>query len=277
MCRARNGCYPPLTPAPLSPIDPAEGGAAKMPAAGMATSRDAFFGGKVALFQPRSGYRIALDTVWLQATVPFEASSTVLDVGAGVGGCAILAANRCAHITVVALELQHALSGLARRNAVAAGLADRVMIVRGDLARPPVAPSGFDCVLTNPPYHAAGRASLPTTAVGQLARHEGTLDLKAWLQASWRLVAAKGRLTLIHRADRLAEILAAIEPLGGALTVFPLWPKAGRPAGRVLVQLRKTGKAPMRLLAGLVVHEAKGTFTPDAAAILAGERTLFLE
>jgi len=54
----------------------------------------------------------------------------------------------------------------------------------------------------------------------------------------------------------------------GAVTLFPLFPKAAEPAVRVIVQARKGSRAGMRLLPGLVLHEADGRYTAKAEAVL---------
>ena len=83
-----------------------------------------------------------------------------------------------------------------------------------------------------------------------------------------RALKPRGWLTLIHRADRIDEICAALQPGFGALTLFPLWPRTGEPARRVLVQARRGGRSPAVLAAGLVLHEADGGYTPAAQAVL---------
>ena len=84
------------------------------------------------------------------------------------------------------------------------------------------------------------------------------------------MLRAGGTLTLVHRADRLADALAALGPRAGEVVVFPLWPRAGRPAKRVLIRARRGAAAPLRLAPGLVLHGADGAFTPAAQAALRG-------
>jgi tRNA1(Val) A37 N6-methylase TrmN6 len=54
----------------------------------------------------------------------------------------------------------------------------------------------------------------------------------------------------------------------GGIAVFPLWPRAGEAAKRVLVQARQGLGTPLKLSAGLVLHEKDGVFTEAAEAIL---------
>ena len=78
-----------------------------------------------------------------------------------------------------------------------------------------------------------------------------------------------GLLTLLHRADRLADVLTSLRGPLGDLVVFPLWPGPGeRPAKRILVQGRKGSRGPLRLARGLVLHDDDGRFTAAAEAVL---------
>jgi len=84
-----------------------------------------------------------------------------------------------------------------------------------------------------------------------------------------------GTITLIHRADRLADILALLADKAGSFQVRPVHPYADEPAKRVLVRAVKTGKAPLRLLPALVLHARDGgKHTPEAEAILRGRGEL---
>jgi len=84
-------------------------------------------------------------------------------------------------------------------------------------------------------------------------------------------------VTLIHRAEYLGLLLDALKDRFGALAVYPLFPKRGVPASRVIVQGRKNSRAQMRLLPGLVLHEEGGAYTAEAEAILRHGAGLTLE
>jgi len=89
-----------------------------------------------------------------------------------------------------------------------------------------------------------------------------------------------GTITLIHRADRLADILRLLEPKAGSAQVRPIQPFADQPAKRVVVRAIKTGKAPMRLLPPLILHDRPqesgggGKHTAETEAILRGSAAL---
>lgn len=234
------------------------------------TSTDSLLGGRISLLQPTVGYRVAIDPVLLAAAVAPPPGARVLDLGCGVGAAALCLLARRPDLRLAGLELQSDLAALALRNAAANGMAERFQVVCGDAAAgvPDLPWEGFEAVLSNPPFLAAGRGGQGKTAGRTLANRESSLDLAGWVERALRWLKPRGSLTLVHRADRLAEILAALRGRAGAITVFPLWPRQGRPAKRVLVAAVKGSRAPGALLPGLVLHGPGNRFTPEAEALL---------
>ena len=259
---------------PPGTTESAEGAAAgTVPEVGAAPvteeiSEDALLGGRLRFFQPRHGYRVAIDPVLLAAATAVPGDASVLDAGTGSGAAALCLAARCTGVRVTGIEREAGLLALARRNVAANDLSARVALVAGDLLAPPAslrAPS-FDAVMTNPPFHPAAAASRPATA-SRAAAHLATVAPAVWFRACLARLRPGGELTLIHRAVALDAILAALDGRAGAVRICPLWPKAGVAARRVLVAARKGARGPLRLLPGLVLHEADGRFTPAADAI----------
>lgn len=240
-----------------------------------ALGETALLGGRLTLLQPRDGYRVAIDTVLLAAAVEARPGDAVLDIGAGVGAAALALARRLPDVRVTGLEQDAALVRLARRNAEANGLADRVRFLAGDLAQPPaeLTAQGFDHAMANPPYLEAGRGTEPPDADKAAATVERT-PLADWLRFAHRMVVERGSVTVIHRADRLDRLLAAAVPRLGALVVYPLWPgpapgqPGARPPKRILVQGRKGAETPLRIAPGMILHAASGAFTRAAEAVL---------
>lgn len=240
------------------------------PAGVPAVTTDALLDGRVTLRQPATGYRVAIDPVLLAAAVPAQAGESVLDAGCGVGAAALCLAARVDAITIDGLEVDARLVALARENAGANRFGERVSFHAGDLEQPPpaLAPRRFDHVMTNPPHLEAARTQASPRPTKARAHVEGRLDLGGWLIACLRLLRPRGGLTLIHRADRLDHILAALHGRAGAIVIMPLWPKAGRPAKRVILRAVKGAGGRAGLLPGLVLHENDGGYTPAAEAIL---------
>lgn len=231
-------------------------------------SGDRLLGGRVVLRQPTLGYRAAIDPVLLAAAVP--QADAVLDAGAGAGAAALCYAARVPAARIRGLELQADLARLAEENAAANGMGDRVAVFAGDLLDPPpgLEPGSFAEVMANPPYLPASRADPSPDPAKAAANVEGRARLADWIDFCLAMARPKGGVTLVHRADRLDEILALMAGRAGGIVVFPLWPAAGRDAKRVLLRARKGIGTPLRLAAGLVLHEAGGGYTEAALQVL---------
>lgn len=250
-----------------------------MTAAPGAFSEDTLLGGRVRLRQPVAGYRVAIDPVLLAAAVQPAAGDTVLDVGCGVGAAALCLAARADNVRITGIEAQRDLVRLANDNAMLNDVNGRVSFMTGDLMRPPprIEPGTFGHVMANPPYLERGRVTAPTDAGKAQAEIEGEADLGQWVRFTLTMVRSKGTITFIHRADRLAQLLAEFAGRAGDIAIFPLWPGPGKPARRVLVSARKGVASPLRLMPGLVLHESGGTFTAAADAVLRGGGALALD
>jgi tRNA1Val (adenine37-N6)-methyltransferase len=234
-------------------------------------SDDKFLCGRLRLLQPLKGYRAATDPVLLAAACPAEPGQSVLDLGCGGGAATLCLGLRIPGLALAGLELQAAYADLARRNADRNSIS--VEVHEGDLSRMPSAlRRDFDHVIANPPYYAAGGSPSPVAARARAMQVE--TPLSDWVAAATRRLRPKGWLTLICGADGLPEVLAALAPKLGSTAVLPLAPREGRPALRVIVQARKGGRAPFRLLAPLVIHTGsthdgdRESYTPAANAIL---------
>lgn len=195
--------------------------------------------------------------------------SRALDLGCGAGAVMLCAAVRAPGLGVVGLERDASLAAVARANVAANGLDARAAVVEGDVAQPPPALTAgdFDHVLINPPYLDPAAADPSRDPRRRAANVEGDADLATWIATARGALQPGGTLTLIHRADRLDAVLAALSGFGATI-LFPLWPKAGRAAKRVILRARRDRGAGTSLVAGLVLHEADGRFTPAADAIL---------
>jgi len=232
--------------------------------------------GRVRLRQPARGYRAGMDAALLAAAVPARPGDRVLEAGCGAGAVLAQIAARCPGTLLTGLERDPAAADLARQNAALNAIADRTTILTGDVAAGfrPLARPPFGWAVSNPPFF-DDETALRAPAPGKRAAWIADDGLSAWTTFLMQGVREGGRIVLIHRADRLADILSLLAPKCGSFTIRPIHAFAEDPAKRVLVQAIRTGRAPLRLLPPLILHDRSGTkHTAQAEAILRGEADL---
>ncbi len=231
---------------------------------------DRLLGGRVVLWQGEAGRRAGSDAVLLAAAVPAEGGDRILELGSGNGAAALCLAWRVVAAEIVGLEIADDACALARRNVAANGFGGRVAILAGDIADPPpdLVARSFDQVMMNPPFFPRRLSSAPPDRARARARIADPGMLAGWLDLVHRLLRPRGRLTLILRVERLDEVLALLRPRFGGILVYPLWPRAGQPAKRFLLQATRGSGRPLRLLPGLVLHGAGNAYLPAAEAVL---------
>jgi tRNA1(Val) A37 N6-methylase TrmN6 len=207
--------------------------------------------------------------------VPASAGDSVLDIGCGAGAAMLCLAARVP-CRVTGIEPQRDLVRLAGDNIVLNDLSGRVVVMTGDLLRPPprLEPGSVAHVMANPPFLEAGAATASPNPSKAAAMLEGEADLAAWVRFALAMVRPKGSLTFIHRADRMERLLAQLAGRAGEIVVFPLWAGPDKPAKRIIVRARKDVATPTRLTAGMTLHESDGRYTPAADAILRGGAAL---
>lgn len=214
-------------------------------------SEDMFLGGRIRLLQPLEGYRAATDPVLLASACPAKPNQTVLDLGCGVGTAGLCLAVRVP-IRLSGIELQETYATLAARNAERNQIG--LSLYQGDISNLPTAlkTSAFDHIITNPPFYES--SSLPSPNAAKDAAHREVLNLSDWIRAGLARLKPKGWITLIHRSERLPEILSALAGTGD-IAIKPLSARNGRDAKRVIVLARKGVKSPLRLCPPLVLHK----------------------
>jgi tRNA1(Val) A37 N6-methylase TrmN6 len=240
------------------------------------TTEDRVMDGKVRLRQPARGYRAGLDAALLAASCDAAPGARVIEAGCGAGAALLAAAARRPQTSFTGVERDPMALALARENIALNGLEGRVDVFEGDVALrfSSLGLAHFDAALANPPFF-----DDPDALRGPAAERRGAWmaddGLEAWTGFLTKAVREGGTITVIHRADRLADLLGLLAPKAGSFQILPVLPFADQPAKRVLIRAIKTGKAPLRLLAPLVLHERGGAqHTPAVEAILRGQAAL---
>ena len=164
------------------------------------------------------GYRfVYADGLFPPGTVTFLLSSLprlrpglrVCDLGCGTGLLGLLLLQRQPEILVTGLEVQPQSAELACRAAAENQLGDRFTCRQGDLRQvSAIFPAGsFDLVVCNPPYYPKGSGKAASGSAIQTARGEYSCTLEDVCQAAAYLLRWGGSFCLVHKPERLTDLL----------------------------------------------------------------------
>ena len=217
-----------------------------------------------------AGFALGTDSVLLADFAADRRVHRFADLGCGAGVLTVLLLHALPQAAAVGVELQPDAAQLCRDNLIANSLAGRVEILCADLREHrAVLPAGdFDLVVANPPYFAAGSGYTSPDPVRAHARDERTCTMQDICTAMAYLTRWGGSAALVHRPERLSELLCA-------LTAAGLEPKRLRTVARtadaapslVLVEARRGGKPGLRILPPLALCAPDGTDSEEIRRI----------
>ena len=234
----------------------------------MDTTLDGLLNHQIVVEQPKSGFRIALDTVFLAASVPADPHHTVLDMGCGVGGAILCLAFRIPLFKGVGAEIQKNMITLCQKNIERNGFQSRLTVQEANIGSfPKTWDQAFDHVMMNPPYHKEKHHSLTDNVSKRIANVEKTDDLILWIKKASQCLKKTGTLTLIHRADREREICQILSNEFDGIDILYLLPKAGVAPKRLIIRATKE-KGGIHHVKPFVLHQIDGTYTHQADNIL---------
>jgi len=244
-------------------------------------TRDAFLGGRLTVSQPRHGFRAGLDSVLLGAAVA-SASTTLLDLGCGVGTAGLVALAHNPLLSATLADQNFDMLALARLNIEENGFAGRATLIEADVAAKGaerlaagLRDNAYTSVIANPPFFDSAGGTLAREGARADARHMDAPSLDLWVKTAAGCAAAGGEVIFIYPIESLSPLLASFSARFGAITVLPLSPRVDTPVTRVLLRGIKGSRAPLTMLVNRPLHDAEGrAFAPQFDAILRGTARL---
>ncbi len=220
------------------------------------------FSGGFSYLSGEHSFPLSTDTMALADFVRLKNASKVVDLGSGSGalGLLLLAKEPSAHITGIELHIpshEAALNNIARNS-----LQEKMVSLPGDLReiRSFLPANSFSCVVSNPPYYSTGARSQTHAS----ARQEETCSLKDIFAAAKWLLPTGGDLFLVHKAERLADLLIFARQYAlEAKVIKPLCHKPGDAPSMILLHCRRGGHPGLRFLPPIYLYETDGSYTED--------------
>jgi len=166
----------------------------------------------------------------------------------------------------VGLEIQPEIAEMANRSIKLNDLQDRIRIVCGDIkeAVEIFGPSRFNLVITNPPYMSREGGLVNPSDTKAISRHEIACTLEDVIRVSSRLLAPGGQLCMIHRPERLVDIVwlmrkFRIEPK----YIRFVHPSPYKKANLVLIKGTRDGNPQLKMMDPLYIHDENGNYTKE--------------
>ena len=231
-----------------------------------AWSDGTLLGGRIAYRQKLEGYRTGIEPLLLAACVPARAGDHVVEAGTGAGPGLLALHARVPGVIGLGIERDPELAALAQANF---DLNGATTLKTQCSALENWQPDGpCDHAFANPPWHRDD--GTPTPDPGRRsAKFANENLLSRWICKLAAPLRRRGTLTLVLPAASFAQAVAALATCHCAeIRLLPLWPHQGDAAKLIILQAIRGGRGASRILPGLVLHEADGTYTRQASAIL---------
>ncbi len=235
----------------------------------METTKDYFLGDKILMEQPQDSYRAGNDSVLL-ASFTNAKNKSVLELGAGVGVLSVCLAFLQKGSKIVALEKNKCFYELLQKNIKANNMEQTITAKLGDIIDiKTLEDSFFDVVIFNPPFFKNSEIQLPKSNLKIDGNVEQSANLESFINIGLKKLNPKGYMYLIHRAERLQEILAILYNQGYFnVKILPFCSKAGFPVRRIIVKVKKQKGGKTILLPNRIVHKDDNSFMEEIKDIL---------
>lgn len=218
------------------------------------------------LIQKKDGFKFGIDAVLLSDFAAVKKKHRVMDLCTGTGIVPFLLYGKYEPQSIFGLEIQRDMVEMAERSVKLNSLEGKVQFINGDLKDIDGLKklNRFDVVTVNPPYKLNNSGILNPLDKLAIARHEILCNLEDVIAAARVLLKDNGRMFIVHRPERLADIFTLmrkykIEPK----RVKMVHPKMGKAPNIVLVEGQRDGGAYLKWEAPLYVYDENGKYTKE--------------
>lgn len=220
------------------------------------------------IIQRDDQFCFSLDTVLLAHFGPVP-HGPALDLGTGTAAIPLILTSRGA-ADITGVELNPVMADIARRNAGINGREECIHIIEEDYRRIRSwsASGAYAAVYVNPPYREKARGAVSEAEGIRRARHEETATLTDVMEAARYALKYHGRFRMIHIADRLTDVLAAMRCYGlEPKAVQMIHGRAHKKAKLFLVEGIRGGNPGMSIEPPVIVHDEDGFYSHAVLAM----------
>jgi tRNA1Val (adenine37-N6)-methyltransferase len=208
----------------------------------------------------------AIDAVLLANFVHSCDADQIFDLGSGTGIIPLLLAHRMPNTKISGIEIMESMYEQSIRSIALNNLSKKIEIIHGDLRSiEEYYPQNLvDIVVANPPYFKIGHGKMNLEADFAAARQEQCCTLDDILDAASYLLRQQGHLYLIHRAERMAEILTKMhEHQLNPRRIRMVQPYANKNANLVLIEAKYHDRGNLVIEPPLIVYQSKDQYSKE--------------
>ncbi|MDD4643786.1 MAG: tRNA1(Val) (adenine(37)-N6)-methyltransferase [Bacilli bacterium] len=212
-------------------------------------------------------FNFSLDSVLLANFVTIRSNTNkIMDLGTGNAPIPLILSTKT-KAQIYGVEIQDAIYKLALKTISINRMEEKIKLLNEDIKTIDklFETDSFDIITSNPPYFKITGGSLVNNSNHKtIARHEVLMTIDDVLGVSRKLLKNNGILGLVHRPERLLEILTKmkkynIEPK----RIRFVYPKVGMNCNMILIEGSKNGKEGLKIMPPLFVHDKDGKYTTE--------------
>jgi len=227
------------------------------------------------IIQRTDQFCFSVDSVLLAHYPVIKPKDRIIDLGTGTGVISLLA-SALGGQDITAIEVNPVMADLARRNVMGNDKEKIIHVLEADYREArKYFPSGyFSLIFVNPPYREVGSGRMSENHGIASASYELNATLDEVFKTAQYLLKYGGRMAMVHRADRLADLIS----LGRKYGMEPkrmrlIYARKGHNAVRVLLEWKYGGHAELSVEPPLLLHNKDGSYTDEVMAIYGKEST----
>ena len=221
------------------------------------------------LKQDKNLFCFGTDSVLLANFAEPKKNCQLLDIGTGNGIIPVLLSAKIYAKQIIGLEIQKESAELAKENVKLNNLENIIKIVTGDINSPDLFPgASFDYITCNPPYKPVGTGIKNDITPLAIARHEIKCTLKDIIEKSSYLLKSKGKLALVHKPERLAEIIYLMKASGiEPKKLQMVYSRHDTPPCLILIEGVKNGGVELKHLTPIYIYDEEGNYTANISQL----------
>ena len=223
------------------------------------------------IIQNKTGFCFGIDSVLISDFAKeIKRNSKVIDLGTGTGIISILLCAKTQLSKIVGVEIQEEVYNMAKRSIQLNGLEDKFEVINEDILnlKNIYQSCSFDAIVTNPPYKKSNTGIKNIDEKKLISRHETNVNLEDFLNISTYLLKDKGSIYMVHRPERLVDILFnmrknKLEPK----RIRFVYSNINKEPKLVLIEAIKNAKPFLKIEKNLYIYDENGKYKDEILEI----------